>query len=193
MANPVAYSADPGIIAQVKVYFDNVIVCGLVLRDVMKNNPDRPDEMKAIDALLSAFQRNEVDLYSSAESFREQERTRNVETRARLLSNRGRLPGVKRDHDVLGFSRLTDHIGTCICSPLVSDVVDTALHAQLRSAGIEDCDAKHIVNAVVNGCARFVTTDTKDIHPKRTEIERLCPQLKVVWPTDLARELGLPL
>ena len=171
-------------------YLDNVVVSGRTLRDLVSSDPTRL-EMRATDALYEARNRHELDLCTSREAHREQERTTNENKRALLAAHRGNVPVVQRDHEVLGFSLLTDPFGTSISSPLVSDVVDSKKYDGLRAIGVRSGDAKHIVNAFANGCARFVTTDTRDILPKKAAIENLCPGLTVVRPTELAIELNL--
>jgi hypothetical protein len=43
--------------------------------------------------------------------------------------------------------------------------------------------------AVANDCHQFVTLDTRDLLPKRSAIESICPQLKVMTPTEAVAAL----
>jgi hypothetical protein len=51
------------------------------------------------------------------------------------------------DHRVLGSHMLTDPYWGCICSPLVTDIVDEPLMSNLIAAGLEIDDAKHVMYA----------------------------------------------
>jgi hypothetical protein len=169
-----------------RVYLDNVICSGIIRGDL-----DPPDEMKATHALKAAHDRGEVELVLSAESFREQDRTKDAGSRALLAENRDVVPRVSSDHKLLGFATAQDQLGGFIAYPLVSDVVDDPLLLQLLEAGLTKPDAYHVMYAVHNGCTRFVTLDTRDLLPRRTQVEDLCPTLRIVTPSQLVAELNL--
>jgi len=169
-----------------KTYLDNVICSGIVSGDL---NP--PSEMKAARALISARDRGEINLLTSAESWREQDKTVDPQRRAILASGREVVPRVQKDHTVLGFAHSADRLGGFVAYPLVTDVVDEALLRGLKAVGLSDPDARHVMYAVHNGCSRFVTLDTKDILPKRFQVEAVCVGLKIVTPAELAEELDL--
>lgn len=172
-----------------RAYLDNVIVSGLIRGDVESSDP-KQTEMNATLALYAAHNRRALDLVTSAEAYREQERTRDPKTRALLSAHRGTVPGVERDHEVLAFGQSSDQFGGSTTSPLVSDVLDRDLFDKLQSKGVHDSDAKHIVNAFVNARTRFVTTDRILLRDRAT-IEYVCPSLKIVRPSELAAELKL--
>ena len=128
---------------------------------------------------------------TSAESWREQEKTVNPQRRATLAGGRETVPRVEQDHTVLGFGHSADQLGGFVAYPLVTDVVDKHLIEALRVASLTDADARHLMYAVHNGCCRFVTLDTRDLLPKRSQVEALCSGLKIVTPVELATELNL--
>jgi len=53
-----------------------------------------------------------------------------------------------------------------------------------KDARLKDADAKRVMYAVANDCDYFVTLDTRDLLPRRSAIESICPLLKVVTPTE---------
>lgn len=169
-----------------KAYLDNVICSGLALRDL-----DPPAEMSATLALVSARDRGELNLVTSVESWREQDRTKNPEQRATLRESREGVPRVKQDHTVLGFAHCADHLGGFVANPLVTDMVDESLFQRLKTVGLADADARHVMYAVHSNCDRFVTLDARDLLPRRSQVETVCAGLKVVTPVQLATELGV--
>jgi hypothetical protein len=38
--------------------------------------------------------------------------------------------------------------------------------------------------AVANDCEYFVTLDTRDLLPRRSAIESICPQMKIMTPVE---------
>ncbi len=169
-----------------KVYLDTVICSGLARHDL------RPrEQMSATLALVAAGARGEVNLVTSVESWREQEKTKDPELRATLTASREDVPPVRQDHTVLGFACCSDHLGGFVTNPLVSDLVDETLFAKLTTLGVPDADARHVMYAVHNRCCRFVTLDTRDLLPMRSRIEAICTELRIVTPLQLAMELNL--
>ncbi len=167
-----------------RVYLDNVIASGVVLGDLQP-----PAELLAARAILKC---PKVKVFTSRHSRREQERTRDPGSRKRLLEAQGDLPTVEKDHEVLGFGASQDHVGGIITIPVVTDIVDQELYDKLVTRGARKDDPHHLMYAVHNECQRFVTLDTKDVLPIRTALEPACRGMKIVTPTELAVELGLP-
>ena len=63
--------------------------------------------------------------------------------------------------------------------------MEPALFEQLtKNARLKDADAKHVMYAVANDRYYFVTLDTRDLLPRRSAIESICPQLKIMTPTE---------
>ena len=169
-----------------RVYLDNVAASGRVTGDLS------PSEMKALQEIEHAHAAGRIKRVTSRESWREQDRTRDSVKRARLEAARGEVSVVATDHVPLGFSHLQDQYGGFIANPLVTDVVDGPLFADLKSIGLQDADARHLMYAVVNACERFVTLDP-DFVNRRAALQALCPSMRVVTPLELATELrGAP-
>jgi len=101
------------------------------------------------------------------------------------------LSVVASDHKLLGFSHLYGPRGTMAVSPMVSDIVDEALFADLKAMGLrDDSDARHLMYAVENKCDRFVTLDP-DFLDRRDALHVRCPTIRIVRPSELAAELKL--
>jgi predicted nucleic acid-binding protein len=181
-----ALDPKPDNITDMKVYLDNVICSGLARGDLSPQ-----DQMKAACALVSARDRGEIELVTSAESWREQDRTKDATQRAIIVAERDGIPRLNEDHKVRGFFNVTDHLGGLVANPMVTDVVDATLLAKLESIKLPHADRFHLMYAVHNDCRWFVTMDTRDLLLHKAEIEALCPSLKVVTPVELATELKL--
>jgi len=84
-----------------------------------------------------------------------------------------------------------NHLGTVSATPIISDIIDDALFKSLTAAGLKDADARHLMYAACNGCDRFVTVDP-DFTNRKPQLEALCPDLKIVTPSELAAVLPMP-
>ncbi len=169
-----------------KAYLDNNVVSGLARGDLQPAM-----ELEAAKAIVRAAQRGVLEIVTSAESHREQDRAADPSVRAVLQGKRDQVPRMSDDHKILGFSQNTDPYGGYVVAPLVTDVVDETLLAQLQGAGLKRADAYHIMYAAHGRCDWFVTLDEHDILPKKTDIETLCAPLRVVRPSELTVRLGL--
>jgi predicted nucleic acid-binding protein len=165
-----------------KAYLDTVIVSGLVRCDL------RQHEMAASRELVERADRGELELVTSRLTWREQDRAKLVDVRDALKQARGDVAVVPEDSRILGFN-YQDEPYTFIASPMLTNIVDEALFAALRGATLAEADAEHVMLAVHNGCDRFVTTDDKDLLPKRDAAHPYCRGLLIVWPTELIAEL----
>jgi hypothetical protein len=63
-------------------------------------------------------------------------------------------------------------------SPIISDVQDEAIRAELMKRGLKQRDAEHITQAVCNNCDVFLTRD-KGIRKRRDWLEQRFPGLKI--------------
>ena len=168
-----------------KVYFDNVIVSGKVRADLPH------EEMAAVHALVKADEKGQIEVYTSRWTWAEQDRTRDPLVRVQLKESRGEIEVVADDHRVIGFWNQEDaRFGTVSVNPIVTEIVDEPLFSHLKKAGISDADARHLMYAIHNKCDRFVTLDTRDLLPKRADVEPLCRGTKIVKPSELAAELS---
>jgi len=168
----------------IKAYFDNCIESGRVLTDL------QPGEMAAVRSLLKARDEGKVEIVTSRESWREQDRAKDPTLRAKLAQSRGDTPVVSNDHKLLGFHNQMDRLGTVAVTPFVTEIVDEGLFKSLTAAYLKDADARHLMYAARNECDRFVTTDP-DFTSRRLHLEALCQSLKIVTPSELAVELSL--
>jgi len=173
-----------GINRRMKAYLDNVIVSGMVRGDL------DPVEMNAVQRLYQASKGANLEIATSRESWREQERTRDPAVRAALEQSRTGVPVVRDDHRLLGYHRQQDPYGGFVENPIVTDVIDKGLCADLEKAGLKEGDARHRMYAVCNGYDRFVTLDG-DFITRRSQLEPLCRGLRIVKPSELVNELSL--
>jgi hypothetical protein len=95
-----------------RVYLDNVIASALVRGDLAD-----PSEMEALKWLQAQASLGKLEIVTSRESWREQERTRSPETREELRNARSGVDVVSHDHQVLGFNTIDFGHGGFIASP----------------------------------------------------------------------------
>ena len=88
-----------------KVYLDNVIVSALVRDDLAS-----PDEQRALKLLQEHRNFGKLEIVTSRESWREQDRTRCEKTREELRSSRDKTPVVSGDHKLLASGALISGI-----------------------------------------------------------------------------------
>ena len=168
-----------------KVYFQNEVASAITRQFATWDKA----ELDAIDQLLVlAKGSDKVVLGTSRQSPREMERAP-VEHRAKLKAGLSELALAENDHKLLGFHTQTDQYGGCITSPLVTDIVDEQLYADLLDAGLKEDDAKHLMYAVHNAFQRFLTCDG-GILSRKTVLEKRCPSIRIQKPSELVRELS---
>jgi hypothetical protein len=106
--------------------------------------------------------------------------------RRELVNQHDRLEKTPKDEKLLGFNVVTDHLGGFVCSPIISDVQDEQVRAELMQRGIEQRDAEHIAQAVANDFDIFLTCDKNTIiNPHGKWLEQRFPKLKVLLPSEL--------
>ena len=163
-----------------RVYLDNVITSGWVLKDLQP-----PEEMAAVEHLYELHDAGTIKRVASKMSGIEQARTTDPQKRAALAANVERVSVVQDDHRLFGFANLDYGSRGFISYPLIDDIVEPTLFEQLRkNAGLKDADAKPVMYAVANNCHYCVTLDTRDLLPRRSAIESICLQLKIMRPTE---------
>ena len=166
-----------------KVYLDNVIVSGKVLNDLAPS-----DEMVAVNEIEKLASQGRLELFTSRESWREQDRTHNPERRAKLEKARPDIVVVQKDHEVVGFSHIQDRYGGFVAGPLVTDVIDNSLFGNFKALGLDNADARHLMYAACNGCKRFVTLDHHFLS-RRNALEAYCQGISIVKPSELISEM----
>jgi predicted nucleic acid-binding protein len=167
----------------VKVYLDNVIASAWV-RDDLGSLAER----SALRVIRTHTNFDLLEIVTSRESWREQERTQNAEVREELRVSRDKTPVVSEDHKVLGFNSVDLGFRGVISSPLLTDIVDEAMFLKLQTLGLKGADARHLMYALCNGCVRFVTTDP-DFLERRSVIEAAYAQVRIVMPTELLQQM----
>lgn len=169
-----------------RVYLDNVITSGWVLKDLKPQ-----EEMEAVERLYALHDAGIIKRVTSKMFWIEQARTTNLQKRAALAASADLVSVVQNDHRLLGFASLDYGARGFNSYPLIDDVVDSALFEQLtKNAGLKDADAKHVMYAVANDCCYFVTLDTRDLLLRRTALESICPQLKIMTPVEAVAAIG---
>ena len=168
-----------------RVYLDNVITSGWVLKDL---KPE--EEMEAVERLYALHDARIIKRVTSKISGIKQARTTDFQKRAALAASADLVSVVQNDHRLLGFANLDYGCRGFISYPLIDDIVDPGLFERLtKNCGLKDPDAKHVMYAVANACDYFVTLDTRDLLPRRSAIESICPQLKGMMPTEAVATL----
>lgn len=167
-----------------KVYLDNVIVSAIIRCDLAS-----PGEQAALTLLRESPHAEKLELVTSRESWREQDRAKDPQVRQVLRNDRPNTAVVANDHKVLGFNAQDDQYGGFITYPFVTDVVDEALLAELEGLGLKGSDSRHLMYALSNGCDRFLTTD-RDFLDVRDKIEAHFSTIKIAKPSELLAELS---
>ena len=156
-----------------RVYYDNVIVSGArALSDLVPES-----EMEAVYIIETAHRAGLIKRVTSQESGREQERTRDPIKRARLAATANELSVVATDYAALGALVRGESMD-----------FESTLFNELRRFGLKDGDACHFVNAAHSACVCFVTLDPHFLN-RRSELQSLCPELRIMKPSGLADEL----
>jgi hypothetical protein len=167
----------------VKVYLDNVIASGRIRGDLAS-----PEERRVLELVEQHPKAMKLEIVTSRESWREQDRARDVQTREELRAGRAQTPVVTEDHRVLGSNALDLGHRGFIASPIVTDILDEAMFRQLKGHGLEDADARHLMYALCNGCERFITTDP-DFLDRRSALEGIHDRIRIVKPSEMLQEM----
>ncbi|HUE72049.1 MAG TPA: hypothetical protein VMP01_14275 [Pirellulaceae bacterium] len=165
----------------IRAYLENSVVSSITRRQA----PD--SELQALDQLQQMQEAGKIVLGTSRQSPREIERAP-VQHQTALKEGLHGLDIAADDHRVLGSFTLSDPYGGSICNPIVTDIVDDSLYADLRGAGLEPDDAKHFMYAAENGYDWFVTWD-KDFLSRKEAIEKF-GSIKIGKPSELVAALS---
>jgi predicted nucleic acid-binding protein len=163
----------------ITAYLDHCVVSGMVCGDL------EIAEMSAIPSLIKAVEDGRLQIVTSQESRREQERATGA---IRAMLERARpVPLVKENEKLLGMHHYDDQAGGFSTYPMITEYVDATLFEKLKNAGLREADARHLMYAVYNKCDRFVTAD-RDFLRRRSQLTTLCGNAKIVRPWELAAE-----
>ena len=169
----------------IRVYLDNVIVSGRVVKDLRPNS-----EMLAVEKIERAHNEQRLKRVTSEEAWREQERTVDSSKRTAFFEARAEVSAMPSPAHMLpaigkGPSSLSGvHI------PLYIVVDDESLFDDLKAMGLKDADARHFRNAVWGKCTYFVTLDP-DFFDRETQLQSRCPSIRILKPAQLVTDLGL--
>jgi hypothetical protein len=153
--------------------------------NVSRHNDDKSQrEFAELNKLMQKYP-----LFGSHLNGYEAGKTKDEILRGQLMIDVDALQKVPNDQKLLGFSVQISQY-TCINSPIISDVQDEAIRAELMKRGLEQRDAEHITQAVCNNCDVFLTRDEVSIiTPHRRWLEQRFPSLKIRLPSELVEEL----
>ena len=104
----------------------------------VRDNLASRDERSALKFIQEHSNFGKLEMVTSRESWREQERTRNAEALEELRASRDKTPVVSQDHRLLGFN--SGDLGQYgfIASPLITDIVDETMYTDLQSKGLQE-------------------------------------------------------
>ncbi|SPE45522.1 hypothetical protein SBA7_880014 [Candidatus Sulfotelmatobacter sp. SbA7] len=119
-------------------------------------------EATAIRSLMSKHDQGKIRLLRSNVARRELENTADVRQRDSLRKEFFERVPVAKDEKLLGFdTQYTDPYGGFVTNPLVSDVQDERLCAELEnSLKLRKFDAQQLGQAISNQCGTFLTRDS---------------------------------
>src|SRR5882724_10913781 len=168
-----------------RVYLDNVAVSGRVRGDLAPEV-----EMAAIREIDVAHRAGRIKRVTSQESVREQSRTRNPVVRAKLEAASAEVSVVSSDYFTRS-QRQTDSHDPQLGAPDSGYPGDEELFKRIVGIGLMEANARHLVNAVVSKCVRFITLDP-DFLDRRAALEAGCSSIKIMRPTEFTAELRAP-
>jgi hypothetical protein len=156
-----------------------------VLKDL-----DPSTEMAAVDRIEQLHAEGRIKIVTSKMSKIEQARAKEPAVRTALVEHSNDVSMVQADHRLLGFNNIDYGQLGFISNPIITDIVNDTLFAQLGVAGLKDADAKHVMHAVENDCQVFVTLDNRDLLPQRVAVEAVCGGMRILKPTELVAEFA---
>lgn len=147
-------------------------------------------ELNALTILLNKHAAAHITMFRSRINLREVEATNDADQAKRLLSDFQALQPIPLDERHYGNSdEVVDPYGSIVSSPLVSDVQNEEMLAQLKGLGLTPRDAEHITQALCNHCEVFLTRDERTIIKIRNRIEAQFPDIKILKPSELEKQL----
>jgi hypothetical protein len=153
--------------------------------NTLRENASDPVELAALEKLERD---NRVKLFTSNIVNYEATNTADESKRNTLVEDHRAREKVAQDEKLHGFHSYGDS-RTWITCPLLSDVQDEKLHAEVMKQGIKLIDAKHLTQAACNKCDVFLTCDNGIIRRRQWLEQRL--NLRVLRPSELVKQLGL--
>jgi len=176
-------------VKQMKVYCDTNTLAPNI------RDPACLPELEALKRLRALQEAGAVVLLRSRAVLAELEKTPTPEQREKLRADYELLEHILKDEKLLGFNTQYDQYGGFISSPMVADVQDEKLCSEIYEKVKQRdpaalWDARHIAQAISNGCDVFLTRDISTIiKPIGQWLERQFPPLKVRLPSQLVAEI----
>ena len=153
---------------------------------LFSNIRNQPKELAAMRRLLEDYRAGKNTMLRSRVDLREVMDTPCTIMRQKLIEDYECLQPVPNDEKLHGFNKMTDYLGGFFTYPLISDVQDEAICAELEVRGLEHRDAQHITQAVCNECDVFLTLDYKTIiRHHRNWLEDHFSNFKVRKPSEM--------
>jgi hypothetical protein len=166
---------------KLKIYCDTSVLRHNISRH---NDAKSQRELAALNQLAGMYP-----MFGSHLVRYEAEKTKDEIRRGHLIIDVDGLQNVPNYQKLLGFNIQISQY-TCINSPIISDVQDEGMRAELMKRGLEQRDAEHITQAVCNTCDVFLTRDEDSIiTPHRDWLEQRFPGLKIRLPSKLVADL----
>ena len=113
-------------------------------------------------------------------------KTANETKRNALVADHNTREKVAKNERIWGHQSYGDGLNW-VTYPLLSDVQDEQLQAEIIAQGIELYDAKHLSQAFSNDCDIFLTTDNGVIEHRAWLEQRL--KLKIRLPSELLKDI----
>jgi predicted nucleic acid-binding protein len=159
-----------------------------------ETEPKTGRELLALQKLLTYRRSGHIKIFRSRVNLREIVKTKDTKQLANLIADYETLLQIPLDEKFYGTEKIiTDPYGGYVENPLVSDVQDEDLCAELIDGGLEIYDAQHITQAVRNSCDVFLTRDEETIiTPHRKWIEARFAGFRVRLPSELLVDLSSP-
>jgi predicted nucleic acid-binding protein len=152
--------------------------------NTLRGNVSDATEREALEKIVED---KSVKLFTSHLVNHEATNTPDKTKRNTLMEDHKSREKVAKDEKLLGFHSFGDRF-TWICSPLISDVQDEALHEEIMRQGIKRIDAMHLTQAACNKCNIFLTGDGAIIRRRQWLEQRL--GVRILRPSELVGELG---
>ncbi len=164
-----------------KIYCDTSVL----RHNISRHNDEKSQrELAALNQLAANYP-----MFGSHLVRYEAEKTKDEIRRGHLIVDVDGLQNVPNDQKLLGFNVQINQY-SCINFPIISDVQDEAIRAELMERRLKRRDAEHITQAVCNNCDVFLTRDEDSIiTPHRDWLQQRFSGLKIRLPSELVAEL----
>ncbi|AXK38514.1 hypothetical protein [Crenobacter cavernae] len=158
-----------------KAYLDNVLVCAIY-------SDDQKGESAALVKILEAYDQHRLELVTSQVTKEEIDKCPE-EWKKKHNQTYDRLNKVKyvEAHELKGYNIQDNQFGF-LASPRMDD---HPTFTRLQQIGLDENDAKHVMQAIESNCDVFLTCDKITILKYRSEIETEFPSIKLMLPSEL--------